>query len=167
MNAKTLIAAIGVFGFILLAAVVGAMAFDAQYQRSYDSQTIPGERVVVDVDQQTPVEAAQYTNNFDTSVTVRLDGEQLNGSGEDYTWYPATGNLSWNASSPQVADGDPAAVTYSYDGQPLSVERTRGLRVMLTGALPYLALLFVGLGLLGLFGLLYKRTTSSRTRRGR
>lgn len=164
MKRKGLIAALGVFGFLLLALVVGAIAADAQYQRTYGDQTVDNERVIVDTNNDTAVEAADYTNNFDTSVTVRLDGEQLNGSGDDYTWLPATGELSWNASSPQISDGGTAEVSYGYTGRPLAVEETRGVRQMLFSALPWLLLLIVPLALLGLFATLYRNLNGSKRR---
>lgn len=167
MTYKTYIGAIAVFGFLITGLVIGAMAVNGQYQRSYDNQTIPHERIVVDTANKTPVEAAEYTNNFDPSVTVIAGGTELQGGGQDYTWYPATGNLSWNASSSSVSDGDMAEVTYSYDGRPLSIERTRDLRQMLFDVLPYVALMFTGLGLTGLFAGLYRYFKPKSSTRGR
>lgn len=166
MNAKSYIVAIGVFGFLLIATIVGAIALDSQYQRSAGAQTISGERVEIDTAEPTPVEAANYTNNFEPTVTVRVDGTNLT-SGDDYTWYPADGEISWNASSSQVSDGQLAAVTYSYYGHPLSVEKTRDIRTTIMTMLPYLGLTVAGVGLLGLFAGLYRSGTNSSPSRRR
>lgn len=166
MNAKTFIAVIAVFGFLTIGTVVGAIALDTQYQRSASTQNITAEPVGIDTTDNTAVQAANYTNNFETGVTVVVDGTELSGGGEDYTWYPASGELSWNASSPHVLDGDVAEVNYVYDGRPLSIEKTQGIRTMIFGSLPYVALLLTTLALLGLFAGVYKTVGTNRNRGG-
>lgn len=166
MNAKTFILAIAAFGFLLIGLLVGAIAVDGQYQQSYDTQAIADEPITIDTTNKTPVDAAEYTNDFNTSITVVSGGEELQ-DGDDYTWYPADGEIDWNASSPEISDGDQAYVSYAYAGQPLSVEKTRDLRLLLFDILPYAALFFVGIGILGLFAGLYKTVKGNSTSRRR
>lgn len=165
MSRTTYLAGLGIFAFFIIAILGGVTALDHQYQQSLGEQTVDNERVIVNTSAPTPVEAAEYTNNFDMSVTVSIDGETLNGSGGDYTWYPATGELSWNASSTHVSDGDTAAVTYGYQGRPLSMMETREMRQALLQALPVLAFVGIGMAIVGIGYAAYRFSKSTGSNR--
>ena len=154
MQLRGYVFGIAVFCLFLLAAIMGSFAMEASYQETPDRVIdVRDEEMVVQVDEPVPVQNAD-ARGLQDEIVIYHQGEQLV-RGEDYEWDPGTGEVTFNASSPTVADGELALVSYAYEDRSQAVRESRPLFEDLVELLPYVALLLIPVVILSVMALAY------------
>lgn len=154
MQVRGYVFGIAVFCLFLLAAIMGSFAMEASYQETPDRVIdVRDEEMVVQTDGPNAVQNADARGLRD-EIVIYHQGEQLD-RGEDFEWDPNTGEVTFNASSPSVTEGELALVSYAYEDRSQAVRESRPIFEDVAGLLPYVALLLIPVIILSVMGLAY------------